>query len=53
MRHRNDLEDILLNGLPEQERRQVVKVRQQVTTETLRYRQSPESQTHPTIDLHP
>ena len=40
MEHRQDLETILLNGLPEQERRHVVKVMQRVTEERLRRKRS-------------
>ena len=40
MEHRNDLEDILLNGLPENERQQVVSTMRRVTSERLRILQS-------------
>jgi hypothetical protein len=51
MEHRSDLEDILLNGLPEQERRHVVKVMQQVTAEKLRRKQSESLRDNDIIDV--
>jgi hypothetical protein len=51
MEHRSDLEDILLNGLPEQERRHVVKVMQQVTAAKLRVKRSEGVRDDDPIDL--
>ena len=51
MEHRSDLEDIVLNGLPEQERHHVVKIMQQVTAGKLqRLRAQDVRDNHP-IDL--
>jgi hypothetical protein len=49
--HRTELEDILLNGLPEQERRHVMKVIQKVNTEKLRRKQSETAADNQLIDL--
>jgi hypothetical protein len=49
--HRSELEDILLNGLPEQERRHVVRVMEQVTAEKRRYLQSVHTSDNKLIDL--
>jgi hypothetical protein len=51
MEHRTDLEDILLNGLPEQERHHVVRVMAQVNAEKLRYKRSLEWRDNAPIDL--
>ena len=50
MEHRSDLEDLLLDGLPEQERRQVVKTMRQVTEAKLRRKQAAGVRDHDPID---
>jgi hypothetical protein len=51
MEHRSDLENILLNGLPEQERHHVVKIMQQVTTGKLQRLRAQDVRDQQPIDL--
>jgi hypothetical protein len=51
MEHRFELQDILLRGLPEQERQHVVRVMEQVTAEKRRHLQSQDTSDNRTINL--
>jgi hypothetical protein len=51
MEHRSDLEDILLAGLPDQERRHVVQMMQQVTAAKLRRKRAEGVRDNDPIDL--
>jgi hypothetical protein len=51
MEHRFELQDILLRGLPEQERQHVVRVMEQVTADKRRHLQSQDTPDNRTINL--
>jgi hypothetical protein len=51
MEHRFELQDILLRGLPEQERQHVVRVMEQVTADKRRHLQSRDTPDNGTINL--
>jgi hypothetical protein len=51
MEHRSDLEDILLNGLPDHERRHVIRTMRQVTAAKLQRKQAEGVRDNDPIDL--